>query len=220
MSTTTRVAARPLSAGRNRSTGPRRRRLGWALVVIGALLVLGTAANFIAGLLQEHSLDTTWQQWRSSNSVPSPPNTPNPAWLHPVNGIDFAISVPKLRYFAAVREGVGADTLLAGPGHYPGMAWPGQVGNVGVAAHNVYWIHFDELKPGDEVDLQTRWGDYRYAVTGSKLVWPDDRTVLVPTTDRRLTLTTCWPLWAGAFAWQRLIIFAEQTYPSPGGGRS
>ena len=195
-----------------------RRTAGLVIALIGAALLVGTAADFGAGLLQEHQLDQTWNQWRSVHSVP-PPSThePNPSWLHAVNGVDFAIAVPKIGYFAAVREGVGSATLAAGPGHYPTMKWPGQTGNVGVAAHNIYWIRFDQLQPGDEVVLQTRWGDYRYQVTGKRLVWPDDLTVLVQTTDHRLTLTTCWPLWAGAFANQRLIITAQQVSPTPSG---
>lgn len=215
MESVIRPAARPSRRVRVRRTA------GLGIALLGAALLLGTLADFGAGLLQEHQLDQTWQQWRSSHSVPEPTShEPNPAWLHPVNGVDFAISVPKIGYFAAVREGVGSATLASGPGHYPTMKWPGQTGNVGVAAHNIYWIRFDQLQPGDEVVLQTRWGDYRYQVTGKRLVWPDDLTVLVPTTDHRLTLTTCWPLWAGAFATQRLIITAEQVYPSPAGNGS
>jgi LPXTG-site transpeptidase (sortase) family protein len=195
-----------------------RRTIGLVVALIGAALLVGTAADFGAGLLQEHRLDQAWQDWRSTHSVPQASwGEPNPAWLHPVDGVDFAISVPKIGYFAAVREGVGSATLASGPGHYPTMKWPGQTGNVGVAAHNIYWIRFNDLQRGDDVILQTRWGDYRYQVTGKRLVWPDDLTVLVPTTDHRLTLTTCWPLWAGAFATQRLIITAEQIHPRPNG---
>ena len=181
-------------------------------MIVGAVLVGATAVNIAIGLLQERSLDQSWRDWRGSHQVPSPA-APARAWFHPVNGIDFAIDVPKIHYFAAVREGVGADTLAAGPGHYPTMAWPGQRGNVAVAAHNVYWIQFDQLRRGDQIILETRWGDYRYRVLGKRLVWPDDRTVLVPTKDDRLTLTTCWPLWAGAFATQRLVFFADQVDP-------
>lgn len=205
------------------TTAVRRRRsprrwLGLALVAIGLALLLATVANFAVGLLQEHQLDQSWLRWRATNRVPLRPESPNPAWLHPVDGVDFAISVPKLHYFAAVREGVGSDTLASGPGHYPQMAWPGQQGNVAVAAHNIYWIRFNDLQKGDQIILQTRWGDFRYQVTGKRIVWPDDLTVLVPTSDDRLTLTTCWPLWAGAFATQRLIITAEQVYPEPNSG--
>jgi sortase A len=85
---------------------------------------------------------------------------------------------------------------------------------VGVAAHNVYWENFPNLKPGDEIDLQTRYGNYRYRVTGSRIVNPSDKTVLIPSADGyHLTLTTCWPLWAGAFATQRFVIFTDQVWP-------
>ena len=46
------------------------------------------------------------------------------------------------------------------------------------------------LRSGDVIVLETRWGDFRYQVTGKRLVWPDDLTVLVPTPDDRLTLTS------------------------------
>lgn len=109
-----------------------------------------------------------------------------------------------------MSEGVDQAALADGPGHYPGTAWPGQSGNVGVAAHNVFWIHFDQLRPGDDVDIDTRWGTYQYRVTGSRVVAASDQTVLAPTGDERLTLTTCWPLWAGALATRRLVISAAQ----------
>src|SRR5215472_1457634 len=147
-----------------------RRPVGLLLMLAGAGLLVGTAVDFGAGLVQEHQLDQTWIQWQSSHSVPAVTSRePDPAWLHAVDGVDFAISVPKIGYFAAVREGVGSATLASGPGHYPGMRWPGQRGNVGVAAHNIYWIRFDQLRPGDEVILETRWGDYHYQVLAKRL---------------------------------------------------
>lgn len=149
-------------------------------------------------------------------AAPPPPLDSAPAIdPRPVDGVDFVIKVPRLGYTAAVQEGVDASKLAGGPGHYPTTPWPGQAGNVGVAAHNVYWIKFNELQPGDDVVLQTRWGDYTYQVTGKAIVNPDNRQVLAPTPDDRLTLTTCWPLWAGAFATQRLIIFTKQVSPVP-----
>jgi len=184
------------------------------LLIAGAALLAGAIADFGAGLVQEQRLNQTWLDYRARHDVSAPTNNPDPSLLHPVNGVDFAIEVPKLNYFAAVREGTGSATLANGPGHYPTMKWPGQPGNVGVAAHNIYWIHFDDLKAGDVIVLQTRWGDYRYQVTGKRLVSPEDLTVLAPSNDRRLTLTTCWPLWAGAFATQRLIFTAEEVFPA------
>ncbi len=126
----------------------------------------------------------------------------------PVNGVAFNMSVSAIGYKATVREGVGNDVLMKGPGHYPTSAWPGERGNVAIAAHNVYWLGFSRLKAGDQVQIQTRRGLYVYQITGSKVINPSDTSVLAPTQDNRLTMTTCWPLWAGAYATQRLVFTA------------
>lgn len=128
----------------------------------------------------------------------------------PIDGIAFTMRVPALNYSATVYEGTDEKTLLRGPGHYMGTPWPGHAGNVGIAAHNVYWLSFSRLKAGDRIELQTRRGLFVYEIIGSKVTQPDDRTVLVSTLEHRLTMTTCYPLWAGAFATQRLVFFARE----------
>ena len=183
-------------------------------IAAGLILILSFAYETSLAVGDQHKLD---QAWREHVQVPaSVPSTVAPDLKRPVNGVDFAIVIPRLNYFAAVKEGVSSTVLYSGPGHYPQTQWPGDPGTVGVAAHNVYWINFPELNPGDEIDIQTRYGEFRYHVTGSKVVNPDDLTVLVPSAPGyNLTLTTCWPLWAGAFATQRYVIFAEQYWPNP-----
>ena len=77
--------------------------------------------------------------------------------------------------------------------------------------HRMRW-----MKEGDEIDLETRYGLYRYRVTDSVVVNPDNRTALITDANGyHLTLTTCWPLWAGAFATQRYIIHTDQVWPVP-----
>ena len=185
-----------------------------ALLFIAAGLILIVSFFYVTSqsVAAQHRLD---QEWKTQVTVPQGnPSLPPANMQHPINGMDFAISIPKLHYFAAVKEGISSTVLYDGPGHYPQTPWPGDPGTVGVAAHNVYWIDFPKLVPGDEVDLQTRYGNYRYRVTGSEIVNPDNRSVLVPNAAGfHLTLTTCWPLWAGAFATQRYVIFTEQFWP-------
>jgi len=181
-------------------------------IAAGAILIVSFFYVTSQSVAAQHHLD---QEWQTQVNVPQGnPSVPPASLQHPIDGIDFAISIPKLGYFAAVKEGISSTVLYDGPGHYPQTPWPGDPGMVGVAAHNVYWIDFPKLAPGDEVDLQTRYGNYRYRVTGSRIVNPDDRSVLVPdAAGFHLTLTTCWPLWAGAFATQRYVIFTEQFWP-------
>jgi hypothetical protein len=47
------------------------------------------------------------------------------------------LTIPRLGedYRHVVVEGVGREELKKGPGHQPGTAWPGQLGNVVLAGH-------------------------------------------------------------------------------------
>ncbi len=128
----------------------------------------------------------------------------------PVKGVAFQMRIAALDYSATVVEGVDRNDLAHGPGHYPTTAWPGHGGTVGVAAHNVYWLSFNRLKAGDRVELQTRRGLFVYEITGSKITVASDVGVLEPTGQPSLTLTTCYPLWAGVFATKRLVFFARE----------
>jgi LPXTG-site transpeptidase (sortase) family protein len=183
-------------------------------LLIGLYLLGSFAYGMWHGVSEQQHLN---QVWRIEVGTRTPAlHSLDRSLQHPLKGIDFAIRVPKLGYDAAVKEGIDSGVLYASPGHYPTTMWPGDPGTVGVAAHNVYWINFPRLSPGDEIDIVTRYGLFRYRVTGSRIVDPDNRTALVPNSNGyHLTLTTCWPLWAGAFATQRYIIFAEQTWPVP-----
>ncbi len=181
-------------------------------MLVGLYLLGSFAYGMWSGVREQQHLNQVWQGQIGAH--PPAPVAVDPALKQPVGGVDFAIRIPKLNYYAAVKEGVTAGVLYSSPGHYPTTMWPGDPGTVGVAAHNVYWINFPQLAKGDEVDVETRYGLYRYRVTGSETVNPDDKTVLLPNANGfHLTLTTCWPLWAGAFATKRYVIFTEQVWP-------
>lgn len=210
---------RPRPATALRASRTRRRphplTIFWAVCLTAGLVLLGAFAEGMwRGVSEQRHLDQVWRY--QINPQPHTVKTIDPGLQRPVDGIDFAIRIPRLNYYAAVKEGVDLGVLYSGPGHYPATKWPGDAGTVGVAAHNVYWINFPQLAKNDEIDVETRYGTYRYRVTGSEIVNPDDRTVLVPDSDGyHLTLTTCWPLWAGAFATKRFVIFTDQVAPVP-----
>ena len=204
------------------------RTMALGLIGVGALTCLVPIAMVVYGIWQENQLTQSWAVHTAAvpavadtpQAVPAgiqPPfatpapatPTPKPASAALTNAV-FALRVPKIGYYAAVQQGVSLNILAAGPGHYPTTAMPGQPGLVGVAAHNTFWIPFGQLGPGDTIVLETRSGKFTYKVTGTKVVNSDDHTVLASSSDPRLVLTTCWPLWAGNLAPQRLAIFAQE----------
>lgn len=192
------------------------------LIAAGVLLCLVPFGMLGYGIWQENQLTQSWKQsdipqsaaTATPDSTPAAATavapTPTPVRSTALDAALFAMQVPKLNYFAAVRQGVSLGILASGPGHYPGTVMPGQPGLVGIAAHNTYWIPFGGLGPGDTVILQTHGSTFNYRITGRKIVNPDDRTVLIPTSTPTLVLTTCWPLWAGDLASQRLVFFAQE----------
>ena len=84
------------------------------------------------------------------------------------------IEIPKIGVVKSMFEGITLTTLDHGPGHWPGTAMPGQLGNVVIAGHRVShdkpFRHLDQLGSGDDVILTTADGRFVYKVTGTEIV--------------------------------------------------
>ncbi len=119
------------------------------------------------------------------------------------------IKIPKIGVDRVVVEGVEVEHLKKGPGHYPETALPGQLGNMVISGHRTTYgapfYRLDELQVGDEIVVVDAVGSYQYKVTETKIVRPTDLGVIAPSSDARLTLTTCHPRFS---ARQRLIVVA------------
>jgi sortase A len=136
------------------------------------------------------------------------------------------IRIPRLgkNFHYVIIEGVSIPDLRKGPGHYPGTAMPGQVGNFVVSGHRTTYLapfnRLGELRDGDRILIDTRARQYVYKVTGMKIVRPSDVSVAAPVpehpkatpTGRLITLTTCNPKYSAA---QRLIVFGRMLTSVP-----
>src|SRR5215210_1190432 len=120
------------------------------------------------------------------------------------------IKIPALKLDTVVVQGVTPSALRAGAGHYPQTPLPCENGNVAIAGHRTTYGrpfgNLDQLKPGDTIELTTPIGGGVYQVAKDPyVVAPTDLSVVDPTAERSLTLTTCHPKGSAA---QRLIIRA------------
>lgn len=120
------------------------------------------------------------------------------------------ISIPKLGVDEPLFSGIRLTTLDKGPGHWPGTALPGEVGNVVVAAHRTShggpFRNIDQLVAGDTVMFSTDAGDVEYVVTGTQIVNPDAIWIVDPTDTPTATLFACHP--PGSVA-QRIVVNLE-----------
>jgi sortase A len=121
-----------------------------------------------------------------------------------------SMSIPKIGVNAPLLEGIRLTTLDRGPGHWPGTAMPGEVGNVVVAGHRTShaadFRNLDQLVPGDDVVFTTGAGVITYKVTRTHIVQPDAIWIVDPTDTPTATLFACHPLGSTA---QRIVVNLE-----------
>jgi len=232
------------------------RLLGEVLVTAGVVVLLFAAylmwgTNLKTAAAQDDLRDELQREWAQAASAPaSQPPAPSEGAASPAPvpstpaapaepAPDIGAGVAVLRFptlgdddGTVVVEGVTVAALRRGPGHYPGTAQPGEVGNVVVSGHRTtYGAPFadvGELVEGDAVVLETATAVHTYRVTTLRIVAPTAIEVTYPVpgepgvapTRSLLTLTTCHPKYS---ARQRLIVHAElaETVPRaapPGAG--
>ena len=144
--------------------------------------------------------------------LPRPIAPPDPNADEPLVEIG-RIEIPRISLDRPLYEGITLGTLDAGPGHWPGSAMPGQIGNVVVAGHRVShsgpFRNIDQLQPGDEVVLTTADGRFAYLVSGSEVVEPTAIEVIDQTPAATATLFACHP--PGSTKYRYIVHLALRT---------
>ena len=125
------------------------------------------------------------------------------------------IEIPRLDTASIVEEGVETSTLWKAVGHIPGTALPGERGNAVLAAHrDTYFSGLGDLKVGDLVSFKSPTATYSYRVESTRIVEPDDGSVLSGSKEPILTLVTCYPFQYIGTAPQRYVVTAREEGPS------
>jgi sortase A len=121
-----------------------------------------------------------------------------------------SIAIPKLDVDMTMYEGIRLSTLDYGPGHWPGTAMPGQVGNVVVGGHRTsshrVFRNVDQLVAGDEIIFRDDAGEHTYHVNRVEIVDPTAIWIVDPTETATATLFACHP--PGSTT-QRIVVFAD-----------
>jgi LPXTG-site transpeptidase (sortase) family protein len=126
------------------------------------------------------------------------------------------LTVPSMLLNTPVLEGSVANTyktLAAGIWHWPLGSSPDKGGNTVIVGHRFTYTNprgifyfLNKVRLGDEIGLVWNQKNYIYKVSSIAEVPPTDITITTNTTDARLTLYTCTPLWNPK---NRLVVVAE-----------
>jgi sortase A len=124
-------------------------------------------------------------------------------------GLIGRIDIPRLGVSVIVIEGTGGKTLRRAVGHIPGTALPGEPGNIGISGHrDTFFRPLRNIQTDDVITIATALGEYRYRVVSTRIVSPDNVTVLEPGGAEILTLVTCYPFYYVGSAPSRFIVRA------------
>jgi sortase A len=204
---------------------PRRRRAVLLAVERALFAIAIVALGWVAYVLVSTRVDQAAQnqalenlraaQQATSGTPPAgapPPESPGPRARPAHRSLVGRIEVARLGIRAIVREGVDDGTLLRAVGHVPDTALPGEPGNAALAAHrDSFFRPLRHVRTGDRITVTTPDGVHEYRVTDTRVVPPEDVSVLAPTPQPTLTLVTCHPFDFVGAAPNRFIVRAERT---------
>lgn len=139
--------------------------------------------------------------------VPQAPPDPNAKEASLTLG---SIEIPRIGLNKSLFEGITIPTLNRGPGHWPGTALPGAMGNVVIAGHRTSharpFRHLDKLLSGDAVIFTTEAGRFVYHVVRTEIVTPDAMWIVNQTGAYTATLFACNPVGSTR---ERIVVFLE-----------
>lgn len=211
---------------------------GELMMTAGAVVVLFIVYQlWVTGLFQARTQERLHNELARTWSAPTDPSADSPGLNAPAAGtgppssaeLSGPLAVLRIPAFGAgyapvVVEGVSTADLKLGPGHYPGTAFPGEIGNFVLSGHRTTYgapfSRLDELKPGAPIVVEMKEVYFTYLVTGSEVVSPNQVDVIAPVpsqpdaapTKALMTVVTCHPKFSAA---SRLIVFAELTATRP-----
>lgn len=115
--------------------------------------------------------------------------------VYPAEGDHIgSLTIPALNRKVNIIQGTSDKELSKGVGHFTQSVLPGEEDNSVISGHrDTAFRQIGNLKIGDQLIVQTSAGTFTYEVDGTRIVHEDDRTIIVPTDNAVLTLTTCYP---------------------------
>jgi len=120
------------------------------------------------------------------------------------------LTIDKLNIQVPVYNGTDEFVLNRGAGRIKGMAKMEEVGNLGISGHrDGFFRGLKDIQLGDDILVQTTSGVAEYAVSSITIVDKSDISPLEPSTEKMITLVTCYPFYFVGHAPKRYIVKAS-----------
>ena len=190
----------------------------WVMVAFSVVIAVGVSTVAVAGVqiyqMNSSSGSSYLPELDSSFGTNLVVTLPKPK----IGDVIGSLWIPRLKRTIDIVEGTGTKELKKGVGHYVGSVLPGVSDNSVLAGHrDSVFRNLGDVKLGDLMTVRTDYGVFVYEVHKIRIVKADDKTVIVPTADAVLTLSTCYPFRFVGNAPKRYIVQAGLVIGDPVG---
>lgn len=132
---------------------------------------------------------------------------------YPEYGTEYAtIKIPKIDVDLPVYYGDTLEVLKKGVGHSSGSYFPGEGGTIIYMGHNSKKVfrRFSELQKGNEIVVDTSYGEYKYKIYDMQIIKETDISKLPVKNDKEtLMIYTCYPFNNIGYTKQRYVVYAN-----------
>ena len=120
------------------------------------------------------------------------------------------LTIPALNQVIPIFHGTDEDELKKGIGHFSGSVLPGESDNSVLSGHrDTVFRELGQLQIDDQLIVNTSAGIFTYEIKDIKIVASDDKTIITPTNNPVLTVTTCYPFEFIGNSPDRYILIAD-----------
>jgi LPXTG-site transpeptidase (sortase) family protein len=129
--------------------------------------------------------------------LPVPERPPDDPYAPTPQIVLGTIEIARIGLTGQLQEGIALTAIDRGPGHWPGSAMPGELGNAVVAGHRTThskpFARLNELQVGDPVVFKTAGGTHTYRVRGVVIVPGEAIDIAAQSYAHTATLFACHP---------------------------
>jgi sortase A len=126
------------------------------------------------------------------------------------------LEIPDVGLSVVVEDGIDRRTLRRSVGHLPDTAYPGEVGNVVLAAHrDGLFRPLRDVRSGHHLRITTTDGTFEYSVVSTDVVAPHRVDLIAPGPFEEVTLVTCYPFYYVGPAPERFLVKARRLSADP-----
>lgn len=176
------------------------------VILLGLYIALSPFLPQITFLLRDKSPEASAPYAGSlAESVGSASTTQAP--------IDNRLVIPSIQINEPIVESNTINAIKdGGTWRRPNTSTPAKDGNTVIVGHRFYgsnvstFYHLDKVKVGEKLAIYWEGKEILYEVTEVKIVDATQVEIEAPSTEKKLTLYTCHPIWT---AKQRLVVIAK-----------